>query len=267
MLIEDENIPFIEGDSPRAVVSTEVKLPLFQGPLDLLLFLIQKNEVDIYDIPIAHITKQYLQHLELMRELNLEVAGEFIYMAAVLIRIKARMLLPEPQIEEEEEIEDPRGELVAALIEYKKFKQVASELARRERESLLLHPRGDFSSERYGLDRDHSEAQVLPELLEAYRDALWRKTPFSDHRVDLPTLTVEDRIDHLLDLLRERPSIPLEASIEDAYEPAIMILTFVAILELARLRKITIFQSGYLDTVWISVVDQELKPERFEFAE
>jgi segregation and condensation protein A len=177
------------------------------------------------------------------------------------------MLLPEPGIEEEEEVDDPRGELVAALIEYKKFKQVASELAQREREASLLHPRGDFSSERYGLDRDHSEPQVLPELLEAYRDALWRKTPFSDHRVDLPTLTVEDRIDHLLDLLRERPSIPLEASIEDAYEPAIMILTFVAILELARLRKITIFQGGYLDTIWISVVDQELKSERFEFAE
>ncbi len=266
MLTNDEKIPLTSSDASATLSPNEVKLSQFQGPLDLLLYLIRKDEVDIYDIPIAHITKQYLEHLELMRELNLEVAGEFIYVASVLIRIKARMLLPQPEIEEEE-VTDPRGELVAALIEYRKFRQVASQLAERERDSSLLHPRGDFTSGRGGVDSDHSEPQVLSELLEAYREALWRKVPFSDHRVDLPNLTVEDRIDHILNLLREKTSIPLEASIEDAYEPVVMILTFIAILELARLRKITIFQKGYLDNIWISMVEQQLAAERFEFAE
>ena len=266
MLMYDEEAHLKDLNSEAGFSASEVRIPLFQGPLDLLLYLIRKDEVDIYDIPIAHITKQYLEHLELMRELNLEVAGEFIYMASVLIRIKARMLLPQPEIEEEE-VTDPRGELVAALIEYRKFKQVASQLAERERKFSLLHPRGDLSSERYGVDRDHSEPQVLSELLQAYKEALWRKIPFSDHRVDLPNLTVEDRIDHVLSLLREKTGIPLEASLEDAYEPVVMILTFIAILELARLRKITIFQKGYLDNIWISRVEQEPGAERFEFAE
>jgi len=262
----DEETHLNDLETQVAISGTEVRIPLFQGPLDLLLGLIQKNEVDIYDIPVAQITKQYLEHLELMRELNLEVAGEFIYMASVLIRLKARMLLPQLKVEEDE-IVDPRSELVAALLEYRKFKQVASELAERERRSLHLHARGDFSSQRYGVGRDDSEPQVLSELLEAYREALWRKVPFGDHRVDLPNVTVQDRIDHLLDLLKERPSLPLEASVQDCYEPVVMILTFIAILELARLREITIFQKGHLDDIWISRVERELTAERFEFAE
>lgn len=249
-----------------ATSPTEVKLPLFQGPLDLLLYLVQKNEVDIYDIPVAQITKQYLEYLDLMKELNLEVAGEFIYMAAVLIRIKAAMLLPKPEIAEEE-IVDPRSELVAALVEYRKFKQVASELAERERHFSLLHSRGDFSSVGHGAGRDGHQPEQLSELLDAYRQALMRKIPLRDHRVDLPNVTVEDRVDHILELLKEKPAIPLEASIADTCEPLIMILTFIAVLELARLRKITIFQKSHLESVWISRVEEEPGQERFEFAE
>jgi len=144
-----------------------------------------------------------------MRELNLEVAGEFIYMASVLIRLKARMLLPQLKVEEDEII-DPRSELVAALLEYRKFKQVASELAERERRSLHLHARGDFSSQRYGVGRDDSEPQVLSELLEAYREALWRKVPFGDHRVDLREITIFQK-GHLDDIWISRVERELTA--------------------------------------------------------
>jgi segregation and condensation protein A len=266
MITDGEETRFTEGESPSSPSTDEVTLSLFEGPLDLLLYLIQKNEVDIYDIPIARITQQYLEHLDMMRELNLEVAGEFIYTASVLIRIKAGMLLPRAEVQEEE-IVDPRSELVAALIEYRKFKQVASQLAEKEREFSCLHPRGDFSSEKYGVARNGFEPELLSELLDAYRQALWRKIPLSDHRVDLPNLTIEDRIDHILDLLGEKTDLPLEALIEDTFEPVVMILTFIAILELARLRKITIFQKGYLDSLWISRLEEEPKAERFEFAE
>jgi len=119
-----------------------VKLQNFEGPLDLLLFLIKKNEVDIYDIPIADITSQYLEYVEIIKLLDLESAGEFILLAATLIRIKAKMLLPRPQSDEEEEIIDPRMELVTRLLEYKKFKELAFKMSEIEEEQSKFLPAG-----------------------------------------------------------------------------------------------------------------------------
>jgi segregation and condensation protein A len=119
----------------------QVKLDAFEGPLDLLLHLIKKEELDIYDIPIARVTRQYLEYLEMMRMLDLDVAGEFIVMASDLMRIKARMLLPKPEEQEEEEA-DPRAELVRRLLEYKKYKEVARDLKGRESDRLVLFTRG-----------------------------------------------------------------------------------------------------------------------------
>ena len=119
-----------------------VKLARFEGPLDLLLHLIKRDEIDIYDIPIAHITQQYLAYIELMRALDLEVAGEFLVMAATLMRIKAKMLLPLPAVGEEEEEGDPREELVQRLIEYRQFKEAAETLKSSEGERRLLFERG-----------------------------------------------------------------------------------------------------------------------------
>jgi segregation and condensation protein A len=133
----------IETQSQESTASYSVKLDVFEGPLDLLLFLIKRDKIDIYDIPIAHITRQYLEYIELMRELNLEVAGDFIVMAATLIRIKAKMLLPRTQDEEEEE--DPREQLVVALLEYRKFKEAAQILREKETEESAWFPRKDFS--------------------------------------------------------------------------------------------------------------------------
>ena len=127
------------GPSRRMVT---VKLARFEGPLDLLLHLIKRDEIDIYDIPIAHITQQYLAYLELMRALDLDVAGEFLVMAATLMRIKAKMLLPLPQLGEEEDEGDPREELVQRLIEYRQFKEVAGTLKSKESERRMLYERG-----------------------------------------------------------------------------------------------------------------------------
>ena len=125
-----------------------VRLARFEGPLDLLLHLIKRDEIDIYDIPISHITQQYLAYLELMRSLDLELAGEFLVMAATLMRIKAKMLLPLPAVGSEEEDEgDPREELVQRLVEYRQFKEAAGTLGERERERRLLFERGMVPSE------------------------------------------------------------------------------------------------------------------------
>jgi len=119
----------------------KVKLEVFEGPLDLLLYLIKKEEIDIYDIPIAKITDQYLEYLELMKLLDLNIAGEFLVMAATLIHIKSRMLLPPDQLEgEEKEEEDPRAELVRRLLEYKKFKEAATELSHMEKQQKNYFP-------------------------------------------------------------------------------------------------------------------------------
>ena len=122
-------------------MSYKVKLDVFEGPLDLLLYLIQKEEVDIYDIPIAKITDQYLEYLELMQLLDLDIAGEFLVMAATLMHIKSKMLLPPDQTDQEDLEEDPRAELVRRLLEYKKFKEAASQLAAMESQHKHLFPR------------------------------------------------------------------------------------------------------------------------------
>ncbi len=125
----------------QAIMSYKVKLEVFEGPLDLLLYLIKKEEVNIYDIPIAKITDQYLEYLELMQLMDLDIAGEFLVMAATLMHIKSRMLLPPDQLEEEEAEEDPRAELVRRLLEYKKFKEAASQLATMESQQKHFFPR------------------------------------------------------------------------------------------------------------------------------
>ena len=132
-----------------SIMPYKVKLESFEGPLDLLLYLIKKNEVDIYDIPISKITRQYLEYIEIIQLLDLEAASDFILMAATLMRIKAQMLLPKPSIEEEvQDVEDPRQELVYRLLEYKRFKDVAAELGEKEEIARKQFPRGGFKFEK-----------------------------------------------------------------------------------------------------------------------
>ncbi|MCK4427031.1 MAG: segregation/condensation protein A [candidate division Zixibacteria bacterium] len=163
-----------------------VKLDVFEGPLDLLLFLIKRDEVDIYDIPIAHIAKQYLEYIKLMKVLNLEVAGEFIVMAATLIRIKARMLLPKTVDEEEEE--DPREELVQALLEYRKYKEAACVLKEKEEEQSNWFPRTD--PDLSGLPKEEILVEAsLYDLMSAFRKILDFQPTETCHTINYPKIT------------------------------------------------------------------------------
>ena len=211
-----------------------VKLERFEGPLDLLLHLIKRDEIDIYDIPIAHITDQYLQYLELMRQLDLDVAGEFIVMAATLMRIKAKMLLPLPAVGEEEAPGDPREELVQRLVEYRQFKEAASTLRLREDERRLLFERGLLPGE--------DETGPLPlarvslfDLLGALNNVLARVPEPTIYAVQVESFAVEDKIELLAATLGARGRLSFEALLVGCRSRAEMVVTFIALLELVKL--------------------------------
>jgi segregation and condensation protein A len=217
-----------------------VDLAVFHGPLDLLLYLIRKEEVDIYDIPIARITRQYLKYIELMQVLNLEIAGEFILMAATLIRIKTRMLLPRTETEEEEM--DPREELVLALIEYKKYREAGEMLRERalleQRRYIPPSPLEDMPSR-----VDVSPATTLYDLLMAFRDVLAQKREVAIHEVHFEEVSIEDRIAHIIEYLRGHEVVSFAELFADVPRKIVAIVTFVALLELVRAHRVSIRQS------------------------
>jgi segregation and condensation protein A len=222
-------------------VSTQVQLEIFEGPLDLLLHLIKKNEVSISDIPIATITEQYLATLELMQSLNLDVAGEFLVMAATLVHIKSRMLLPSGDDEEEEEEgADPRAELVRRLLEYQRFKDAADELERRE-----MLTRDVFARPAVPVERTEPvafrEVSVF-ELLTALRRVLERLPKDVVHEVTLEKITVREKMTMLLDILRTQGQVLFEALFSELKTRMEVVVVFLAMLELVKARAIRIFQ-------------------------
>jgi segregation and condensation protein A len=226
----------ILGDYP-------VRLQNFEGPLDLLLHLIKKNELDIYDIPIALVTQQYLDYLDLMQELNLDVAGEFLVMAATLIHIKSRMLLPRPDPTQEAPDEDPREALVRRLIEHQRYKAAAELLHEREiqRSAQWLRPDGRIA-EVVG-EAPEPEVEVdLFSLMAAFRQVLER----ARHRpvVPLPPeqIPIETRIAQLLGRLSETEACGFEALFADVSTRAGLIVTFLALLEMIRLKLVRVYQ-------------------------
>jgi segregation and condensation protein A len=223
----------------------EVRIERFEGPLDLLLHLIRKNEMDIYDIPMADITAQYLATLDTMKSLNLDVAGEFLLMAATLIHIKSRMLLPLPQEEEPEaEEEDPRAELVRRLLAYQKYKEAANAL-----NALPLLGRDIFSRLNPALELEEpaeSGFQVvgLYELAEALRALLEERPEESFHEVGFEQLSVTDRINGILSRLAGRESIGFEELFLAPPDRAEVVVTFLAMLELVRLKLLRLLQNN-----------------------
>jgi len=229
------------ADRPESA-HLSVKLPVFEGPLDLLLYLVEKNELDIYDIPIAKITHQYLEHLQFMEELNLEIAGEFILMAASLIRLKAQMLLPRPEIEGE--AVDPRTELVEALLEYQKYKRSAEFLGKREEEERQLATRQDFSFvERR--DKVILERSVnLFDLVAAFQNILGRlpaEAP-ATYEIDYTQISLEERAKIIRRLLAQKQEVEFEELFVDLPVRLVMVVTFLAVLELAKRQEIYILQ-------------------------
>lgn len=225
----------------------KVRLPVFEGPLDLLLYLIKKEEVDIYDIPIERITTQYMEYLTLMQMLNLEVAGEFVVMAATLMYIKSRMLLPTDQQvtdAEHEEGEDPRWELIRQLVEYKKFKDAAQQLGQREEEQSRIFPRraGDIEVE---TEPTIPLAEVsIFDLINAFNEVLKKASSREDFReIVEEKFTVSDKIEEILYTLRDRTEMLFSEMFAGAGSRAEIVVTFLALLELIRLKRLKVRQS------------------------
>ncbi len=228
-----------------------IKLDAFEGPLDLLLHLIRKNELDISDIPISLITRQYLDYLKFMKELNLDLAGDFLVMASTLLQIKSRMLLPLPEPEEGEgdEVEDPRAELVRRLLEYQRYRDAGLELGAREllgrevfarpcRDGCCLE--GIAAAEEGPLDLD------LFELTEAFRTLLTRMPLARAHEVAAQeTLSIVDAINQILTRLTDQESLEFEALFDDGdMTRERMIVTFLALLELCRIKLVRVVQNS-----------------------
>lgn len=230
-----------------------VRLSNFEGPLDLLLYLIKKEEIDIYDIPIAVITKQYLETVELMKELDLEVAGEFILMAATLIQIKVRMLLPRNPLDEEAVEEDPRTELVRQLLEYKRYKEVADSLSDLE-ERQSRH----FSRSYFEWQKPYKEKEIvlkdmsLFDLLAAFKTVLDHIPQTTYHEVQAIGVSIEDQIDFLLKSLEGKDHIVFSEMISELKERIVVIVTFMAILELVKSRRIFVKQADVFGEIWIT---------------
>jgi len=223
-------------------VSTRVQLEIFEGPLDLLLHLIKKNEISITDIPIAAITEQYLATLEVMQSLNLDVAGEFLVMAATLVHIKSRMLLPagDDTTEDDEDGEDPREELIRRLLEYQRFKDAAEQLGQREILARDVFIRSGTPLEEVPVP-NLREVSVF-ELLTALRRVLERLPKDNVHEVTLDKITVREKMTLLLDRLRGSAQVLFESLFSDIKSRMEVVVTFLAMLELVKVRAIRIFQ-------------------------
>jgi segregation and condensation protein A len=227
-----------------------VRLDNFEGPLDLLLHLIKKHELSIYDIPILTITKQYLEYIDLMQEMNLDVAGEFLVMAATLIHIKSRMLLPRADPTQEDPDEDPREALVRRLLEHQKFKAAAELLHERETLRSAQWTRPDGPIAEIAGESPEPEVEVdLFSLITAFRAVVERAR--QRPKVYLPSeqIPIEDRIEQLMSMLSETEACGFEDLFADVQSRAGMIVTFLAMLEMIRLKLIRVFQSGSMGPI------------------
>jgi segregation and condensation protein A len=231
-----------------------VQVGSFEGPLDLLLHLVRINEVDIADIPIVTVTEQYNQYLELMRDLNLEVAGEYLVMAATLMHIKSQMLLPPDPDATEEEADDPRAELAQQLLEYQRFRQAAENLQAMESRRGLIWTRRDVPEE---FADEELLAVDMFDLLQAFRKLVGRLGDEAGLRLKRDNVSVEGKVVWLKDLLAERRSVDLLDLLGGLPTRLDRIATFLAVLEMMRLAVIVVFQRKLFGEIRIA-----LRPER-----
>jgi len=248
------------GESAEAVNPLYVKISAYDGPMDLLLDLIRKNEMNIYDIPIAEITKQYLEYLQAMKQLDLEIAGEFIVMAATLIYIKSKTLLPVEKDSEEIDGEDPRAELIRKLLEYQAFKEAAKEL------SVLQTERGKMFSRQI---TDHYLSELRPEdvgidtfsanfydLVVAFQNVLAKKERERPHEVYEEVISIEEKMIQIQALLMEKKKIVFTELFPLAWTRNELIAAFLAILEIIRTRFARIYQDKQYAEIVIEKRDE-----------
>ncbi len=228
-----------------------VRLDVFEGPLDLLLYLIRKNEIDIYDIPVAEITRQYMEYVEAIHELNLEQAGDFLLMAATLMKIKSQMLLPRQEGEEEEG--DPREELVRRLLEYQQYKEAAGWLGEQEAAHRDVFYRGTFQDPLWGdrgAESDGLRQVTLFDLLATFQRALESAPKVTYHRVEEVEVTVEERIAFVVETLEGRKQALFLDLVAGTPRP-VVVATFLAILELLKQGRILIRQMQPYGEIWV----------------
>jgi segregation and condensation protein A len=221
----------------------EIKLDIFEGPLDLLLYLIKKSEIDIYDIPIALITRQYLEYIEMLRSLNLDLAGEFLVLAATLIHIKSRLLLPVEEDPSAEEEEDPRAELVRQLLEYQAFKEAALQLDIRP---VLERDVFTRSYPAAGPD-DQETTEIFTEidvfdLVKAFQQMMARLDKAELIEIDAEEMSLADRINEIMERLREHKHMTFINLLGERTDRRWVLYTFLALLELMKLRMIKAYQ-------------------------
>jgi len=220
-----------------------VKLDMFEGPLDLLLHLIKKSEVDIYDIPIAAVTEQYLEYIEMIKKFNLDIAGEFLLMAATLIHIKSRMLLPvtgEP--EECEDEGDPREELIRRLLEYQRYKDAAAEIGDRNLLGRDVFVKGMSQMEETATEEGLVNLSLF-DLMEALKEVFDRAPGTVSINLSAEKFSVVDKINEVMEFLRKRTSASFTALFTSNTVKSEIIVTFLAVLELVKMRMIHIYQS------------------------
>lgn len=243
-------------------MSYKVRLELFEGPLDLLLYLVKKDHLNIYDIPIAQVTEQYLQYLNLMQLLDLNIAGEFLVLASTLMQIKSKMLLPaEESQHEEEEQPDPRQELVERLLEYEKFKELASSLRQREdnQREVFRRPKTQDKESNFKNQEVYFEASIF-DLINAFREALKDIPKELFYEVIKDEFTIDEKVHEILHLLLISPSVSISALFAKAKNKMEIIVIFLAILELIRLKEIVARQKELFGEIEITCNKENIIP-------
>ena len=258
--VQQEELPFaiVQGEAVTQVPkdlyippdALEVILEAFEGPLDLLLYLIRRQNLDILDIPIAEITRQYMSYIELLKELQFELAAEYLVMAAILAEIKSRMLLPRPTGDDEDE-DDPRAELVRWLQEYERFKQAAEDMDDLPRQGRDWVVAGAHMP-------DRKVVQVPPDvdlgdMLEALRDVLSRADLFSSHQVQMEPLSVRERMTSIMDRLRSSPYLEFQYFFSPEEGRMGVVVTFLAMMELTREQVIDIIQNESMGQIYLKL--------------
>jgi segregation and condensation protein A len=243
-----------------------VSLPVFEGPLDLLLHLIQKHELDILDIPVGFVTERYLEYINLMRDLAIDVASEYLVMAATLAHIKSKLLLPvQPSDQDdglEEEELDPRGELVRRLLEYQKYKNAAADLASRSVLGQDVFARGAQPEEAQG------PAPLAPvgvfALMDAFNRVAARSKVKLDHEIAFDRVSISERISEIADTLKLRTRCTLEEVMPQSFTRSELVITFLALLEMTRLKLTRLYQASALSELYIELAvadDAQAEPD------
>ncbi len=238
----------------------QVHLDVFDGPMDLLVYLIRKHEIDIYDIPIAMLAEQYLEYVTRIEKLDLERAGDFVLMASTLLQIKSRMLLPRGDIEDED-WEDPRRELVEKIVEYMQFKEIAGHMRRLEDDSTRRAERG-WSEVEYFRRSEELEPEIdatVNELILAFGRLLLRKPPPEPvHRVTRETISTAMRVRAIRELLSEKKRVMFAEIVPEGSTRMFIVVTMVALLEMTKRSEILVDQAGSFGQLWIA--RRKLKP-------